>query len=434
MVPEEKALKRLFIVSTVLLISYVTLGTIGNWSANIPLFLSVHFICFAVYGLCLYWLFQGRFETISARYILVPAFLFRLAVLWCEPSLSEDFYRYRWDGRVQAAGHGPYDFPPRAPELQSLRDEYYDRINHKEFRTPYSAVAETLFHLFARISTNVVLFKSFLAIFDVLLLEILRRLLLKENKGAGWLLIYAWHPLPVIEFAGSGHMDIIGISLLFLSYLLLSHRQSALSGIMFAAAVLTKYLPALTFPFLIKEGKWKFLIAGGIAGFLLLLAYYSPDWKMFSGVLSYYKKWRFNDSLFGFLYVWLGGAEPARIAGMVFTLLAAGFCLAARFSFYRFAFVVFGTVILFSPVVHPWYLCWVLPFLVFHPNKPWLFLCGWILLAYLIRHLYPVGVWKPVLWLKLVIYFPFYAFLLLDGLKTLITRKPIPVRSGAENC
>ena len=427
MVPEEKALKRLLAISSVLLISYVILGTLRDWNANIHFFLSVHLFCLAVYGVCAYWLFQGRFEGVSAVYVFVPALLFRLAVLWCEPSLSEDFYRYRWDGRVQVAGHGPYDFPPLAPELQSLRDEYYDRINHKEFRTPYSSFAETLFHLFARVSTNVVLFKSFLAIFDVLLLEIIRRLLQKEKKSPAWLLIYAWHPLPIIEFAGSGHMDIVGISLLFLSYLLLYHRQAALSGIAFAAAVLTKYLPALVLPSLLKEGKWKFAIAGGTAGLLLLLVYYSPDWKMFSGVLSYYKKWRFNDSLFGLLYVWLGGAEPARIAGMVFTVLAAGFCLAARFSFYRFAFVVFGTVILFSPVVHPWYLCWVLPFLVFHPNKPWLFLCGWILLAYVVRHLYPVGIWKPLLWLKLLIYLPFYAFLLLDALRPLVTRKSSPV-------
>ena len=430
MVPEETALRRLVALSAVLLISYVFLGFQKHWNANIPLFLCIHLFSFAVYIICLYWLFQGRFEVISARYIFVPALLFRFAVLWCEPSLSEDFYRYRWDGKVQVAHHGPYDFPPRAPELQSLRDEYYDRINHKEFRTPYSAFAETLFHLFALVSTNVIAFKFFLVIFDVFLLEIIRRLLQKEKKSAAWLLVYAWHPLPIIEFAGSGHMDIVGICLLFLSYLLLYHRQTALSGVMFAAAVLTKYLPGLLLPWLMKQGKWKFAIAGGMAGLLLLLIYYSPDWIMFSGVLSYYKKWRFNDSLFGFLYVWLGGAEPARIAGMVFTVLVAGFCLAAKFSFYRSAFIVFGAVILFSPVVHPWYLCWVLPFLVFHPNKPWLFLCGWILLAYLVRHLYPVGVWKPVLWLKLLIYVPFYAWLLIDAVKNLMMRRSlsIPIR------
>jgi hypothetical protein len=427
MVPEKTALKRLLSISGVLLISYVILGTLKAWNTNIPVFLSIHLFCFAVYGLCVYWLFRGRFDGISAVYVFVPALLFRLAVLWCEPSLSEDFYRYRWDGQVQVADHSPYDFPPGAPELQSLRDEYYDRINHKEFRTPYSAFAEILFHVFARISANVVFFKSFLAIFDLFLLEIIRRLLQKENRSAAWLLIYAWHPLPIIEFAGSGHMDVVGICLLFFSYLLLYHRQAAVSGIMFAAAVLTKYLPGLVLPWLVKEGKWKFVIAGGTAGLLLLLAYYSPDWKMFSGVFSYYKKWRFNDSLFGFLYVWLGGAEPARIAGMLFTVLAAGFCLAAKFSFYRSAFIVFGTVILFSPVVHPWYLCWVLPFLVFHPNKPWLFLCGWIMLAYLVRHLYPVGVWKPVLWLKLLIYVPFYALLLVDGLKSLVMRKTLSI-------
>ncbi len=432
MVPEEKVLNGngapkhgsrsglyLVVPAALLQVSYVILALVGNWNSQIPLFLGLYFFCFALYAFCLYWLFKGRVGEVSTVWILAPALLFRLTLLWCEPTLSEDFYRYRWDGQVQAAGHSPYDFPPRAQELAPLRDSYYDRINHKEFRTPYSAAAETFYHLFALVSTKPRIFKSFIVLFDLILLEILRRLLKKENRSAGWLLVYAWHPLPIIEFAGGGHMDVIGISFLLLSYLLLQNRHTALSGAGFAVAVLTKYLPVLTLPWFLKQGWWKFAIACAATAMILLLQYYSPDLNMFSGLLSYYKKWRFNDSLFGFLYKWLGGAEPARVAGILFTLTAIGICLVKKFTFYRAAFVAFASVIIFSPVVHPWYLCWVLPFLVFHPNKPWLFLCGWIVLAYLVRHLYPVGVWKPILWLKLLIYVPFYAFLLFDTLKSM---------------
>jgi hypothetical protein len=218
-------------------------------------------------------------------------------------------------------------------------------------------------------------------------------------------------------------MDVIGIVFLMMSYLLLQHRRMAMSGISFAAAVLTKYLPILTLPWIIKEGKWKFIVAGAVTGLLLLLTYYTPDWRMFSGAFVFYKKWRFNDSLFGILYNWLGGAEPARIVGIFITLTAIVFSLIQKYSFYRAAMIAFGSVILFSPVVHPWYLCWVLPFLVFHPNKPWIFFCGWIVLAYLIRDLYPVGVWKPVLWLKLLIYIPFYTFVVLDAGKSFLTQR-----------
>ena len=398
----------------VLLISYVSLAFVGDWDSNIPLFLGIYFIAFAVYAFCVYRLFQGRLEHVSPAWVLAPAILFRLAMLGCEPTLSEDFYRYRWDGLIQTSGHSPYTFPPNAPELEPLRDDYYERINHKQFRTPYSAAAETFYRLFALISVRPWAFKGFILLFDLLLLEVLRRLSLRENRSVAWLLLYAWHPLPIIEFAGSGHMDIIGISFLFLSHLLLYSHKSAIAGIAFAAAVLTKYLPVLTLPWFLKKGRWTFVLAATVTAVLLMLQYYTPDFIMFSGVLAYYKKWRFNDSLFGILYDGLGGAEPARIAGILFTLAAVGFCLVKHFSFYRASFIAFGSVMLFSPVVHPWYLCWVLPFLVFHPNRPWIFLCGWIALAYLVRHLFPVGVWQPVLWLKLLIYLPFYVWLLID--------------------
>ena len=404
----------LYAIIVVLFISYVTLAVSGKWNSKIPYFLCIYFLSFGVYGLSLCWLWRGKLDRFSACWILIPAIAFRITLLWCEPSLSEDFYRYLWDGRVQLSERSPYEFPPRAPELQELRDENYEKINHKEFRTPYPAAAEIFYHLFALISTRPWIFKSLIASFDLLLLECLRRLLKKENRKPAWLLVYAWHPLPIVEFAGSGHMDILGISFLALTYLLLQTGQSWIGGITFAVSALTKYLPVLTLPWLVKQGKWKFLLAAAVASLVLLLRYFSPDLQMFSGVLVFYKKWRFNDFLFGFLYNWLGGAEPARIAGILITVSAVAISLLKGFSFYRAAFIAFGSVILFSPVVHPWYLCWVLPFLVFHPNKSWIFFCGWIVLAYLVRHFYPVGVWKPILWLKLLIYVPFFVSLIVE--------------------
>jgi Glycosyltransferase family 87 len=416
MVSEEQKhqVTPLFATYIILQLSYLSLAALGNWNAHIPIVLAILLVAFVTYLSVVYWTYQNRFTELRFRWILIPALLFRFTVFWNAPTLSEDFYRYVWDGRVQNAGINPYQYPPEAKELERLRNESYAPINHKEFRTPYSAAAESFFHLFAWISSIPLIFKFFIAGFDLLLLELLRRLLIHENRKISWILIYAWHPLPILEFAGSGHMDILGIALLMAAYLLLIKQQHSLSGIAFAGAVLTKYLPVLTFPWFIRRGKWKFLIAGSIIGLLLLLQFYTSDLMMFSGALSYYKKWRFNDSLFGILYKLLGGAEPARVTGMCITALVVAYCLIAKFSFYRSALLAFGTVILFSPVVHPWYLCWILPFLAFHLNRAWLFLTGWILLAYLERYFYPVGVWKPILWLKLLIYVPFYLLLIVD--------------------
>jgi len=409
-------LKKLTIIAFVLLLSYGAFGLLSPWSFHLPAFMALYLFTFAAYGMALFFLFRGDFETIvSSKWILVPAILFRFIILWNPPSLSEDFYRYLWDGRVQNAGFGPYDYPPQANELASLRDENYASINHKEVKTPYPAAAEILFRCFSAISTRPILFKSCIALFDVLLLDVLRRLLRAEKTNASWLLIYAWHPLSVLEFSGSGHMDIIGISLLFTAYGMLRKKSAVLAGIAFSGAVFVKYLPVIIFPWFWKQGKWKFAISAFVVAAILMVQFYTPDLRMFAGVLSFYRKWWFNDSLFGILYKLLGGAEPARLAGMCFALVALGFSIGAKLPFFRSALIVFGTVILFSPVVHPWYLCWILPFLIFHPNKPWLFLSGWIVLAYWVRYLYPGGVWEPVLWLKLLIYVPFYVWLIVDA-------------------
>lgn len=414
--------RKLIVIAVILLGSYALFELLNPWGSHLPYFFALYLFTFAVFGVATLFLFRGDFDDAPAALIFVPALLFRLVIFWSPPSLSEDFYRYVWDGKVQNAGNGPYDYAPEAKQLLLLHDEHWEMINHKEFKTPYPAAAETFFRFFAAISTRPHVFKGFIALFDILLLEVLRRLLVAEQRKPAWLLLYAWHPLSVLEFSGSGHMDILGIALLFASYLFLRGKRVLLSGFTYAWAVLTKYLPVLLLPWFWKQGKWKFLLAVIVVSALLIAQYYTPDLRMLTGVMSYYKKWWFNDSLFGILRSLLGGAEPAKLTGMACTVLALGFCFGADLPFYRSAVILFGCVLLFSPVVHPWYLCWVLPFLVFHPNKPWLFLTGWIVLAYWVRYLFPSGVWQPVLWLKLLIYVPFYIWLIIDAALSL--RRP----------
>ncbi len=393
---------------------FLYLWKISDWNSRIPFFLAIYFAIFLIYASAVVFVLRGRFATVPRAGFLIfaAAALFRITLLLNSPTLSEDFYRYVWDGRVQAAGHGPYDYPPQAPELRPLRDSVYERVNHKEFRTSYAPALEILFHGLSRFSSNLTTFKLGILFFDFLLIEVLRRLLKQEALPPAMLLIYAWNPLPVVEFAGSGHADIVGISLLGTTILMISKSRVASGGLAFATAVLTKYLPVLALPWLIRKGGWKFLLFASLLGSALILCFYTPDHRMFSGVSVFYRKWWFNDSLFSVLYKWTGGAEPARRWAFVFVCLSGIFCMLRRYDLYRSLFVVYATVLLFSPVVHPWYLCWLLPFLVFHPSLPWLFLSGWIMLSYLIRYFYPAGMWQHVLWLRLVIYIPFYAMLL----------------------
>src|SRR5687767_5276317 len=101
--------------------------------------------------------------------VILFAVLFRLSILFSPPYLSDDIYRYVWDGRVQAAGINPYRYLPSAPELVQLRDDkIYPKINRRDYApTIYPPLAEGLFFLTTRISESVVWMKLTMLVFEV---------------------------------------------------------------------------------------------------------------------------------------------------------------------------------------------------------------------------------------------------------------------------
>src|SRR5262249_25944761 len=137
------------------------------------------------------------------------AFAFRLLLAGQEPFLSDDVYRYIWDGRVQAAGLNPYSYVPEAPELNDLRDKaVYEHIPVLDRRwiTPYPPAAQLIFRLAYRASlaTNVVAgFKRFFASFDLIAIACLIFALKRTGENPARVVVFAWHPLLIFESAHS---------------------------------------------------------------------------------------------------------------------------------------------------------------------------------------------------------------------------------------
>ena len=400
---------------------YIALLFVGDWHLHIPVFLALYFIAFAVY---LYFVIQiSRNREAPASIILIASIIFRLTIFWSTPSLSGDIYRYIWDGRVQNAGLSPYGYPPESNDLAFLRNADYEKINHKDFSTPYPPAAEIYFRILAKISTNLTVFKFGIVIFDFLLILVLRKLLQIENRNASLLLIYAWHPLPILDFAGAGHLDVIAMCLLMLTIWLVQSGLPTLSGAALALGTLTKFLPAFSLPWLIKKGSWKMVLAGLLVTIALGWQYYTPDHRMVSGLLAFYSKWWFNDSIFRFLYALFDGAEIARLIGGVAIMLSLAFCWFKKYPVYRSLIIIYGTTLLFSPVVHPWYVCWLIPLLVFHQNAAWLFFSGWVAISYIVWYVYPVGEWKHDNWLMILVYAPLYLMLLISWIRSTFLRR-----------
>lgn len=130
-------------------ISCIAFSLLGNLRAKIPLFLAFYFFAFVGYALTIpVWLDEEgkeNFTRASAIFCLVCALAFRITLLSAQPTLSDDIYRYMWDGKVQSHGLNPYSYPPEAGELEFLRDSYYEGVNHKGVRTIYPPLAQIFF-------------------------------------------------------------------------------------------------------------------------------------------------------------------------------------------------------------------------------------------------------------------------------------------------
>jgi alpha-1,6-mannosyltransferase len=194
---------------------------------------------------------------------LIFAALFRLSILFSPPYLSDDIYRYIWDGRVQSAGINPYRYIPADKSLAQLRDDkIYPKINRRDYaRTIYPPVAEGAFLLITGFSESVTWMKAGMVGCEAITVWALIQLLTSFGFARQRVLIYAWHPLIVWEFAGSGHVDALAIAFIALAVLARRKRWEALTGFLLACATCVKLFPAVLFPALYRRWSWKMPLA-----------------------------------------------------------------------------------------------------------------------------------------------------------------------------
>ena len=404
-------------------------------------------LALALVGYCLAaWLVLRRPDSLPTRagaLVMGGAILFRLLLLDTTPSLSDDIYRYLWDARVQAAGHNPYAQAPDAEALADLRDADWARINHPEIITVYPPLAQWFFRGVGIAAPGVTGLKAALVLCDLALIAGLWRLLCLRGGDPRQVVLYAWHPLPVLEVAGNGHVDILGVALLVLALLLLlrGSRHGAAGAL--AAAVLGKLIPVLAVAafwrhwspghaqlwrrWLDPVARWP-LVWVPVAVALGYAPYLDAGPGMWSGLHTFAAKWRFNDSLYGLVYSAISDPKPGWQWDDEALLTArwaclGGLCLVGFLAMSRWrdpvriTAAILGAQLLLSPTVHPWYLLWLLPFVALIPSAPWLAFSWLALLAYQVLHGYrATGVWELATWVRWVEYVPVYALLARAGL------------------
>lgn len=387
---------------------------------DIPLFLRIFFFIFVFYSIACYCAMRSNQNSfLLVFFILAVALVVRFYFVSLNPQLSDDLYRYVWDGKVTVSGINPYTYAPDNPKLKHLLDQGHARINHPHLKTIYPPFSQTAFAAISLFSSTIPAYKYVFVFFDIATITIIILLLRLRRLNPCLSLIYAWNPLVIIEFAYSGHLDIMGIFFLMLSILLFTTDRKVSGFAILACSFLSKYLSFLLLPFFVVKKEYRRLIwIFPLIIFLGYLPFASAGHGLFESLKTYASQWEFNSALFFIL---------SRIGVSMTSIRLLLFSSLIIFSVYQgykqndllyYTYLVIGCILIVSPTVHPWYVCWIIPFLCFFPHKAWILFSGLVVGSYWVLIQYK----QSALWylnpsILMVEYMPFYTILILDYIK-----------------
>jgi alpha-1,6-mannosyltransferase len=364
-----------------------------------PLFLLPLAVAGVAYLLAVYELLSTpRFSKGLVIFGLALAGLWHILFLRLPPGSDDDIHRYVWDGRLQRLGYNPYFVVPSDPSVRRLHTAETRTLNNPDVPSPYPAGAQLFFRAVTAIHESTFSLKVAFVICDVLLSLVLLDLL-RGNGQPHLILAYAWNPLLAIEVAGSGHVDIVGALLLLVSFAALRRRWRSAAALAFGLAVAIKLLPIVLLPLYWKRVRMRDAVFAAAVVGLLYLPFLNHGGIPIGSLITYVQTWRFNDPVFAELE----RLVPQIAAGIP---MFVGFTAAIwiRLTWTEWCPGVFAwpmaAALLCAPVVYPWYLLWLLPFLGSVSTLPVVVWTVSIIPTYVVWHLRTLGApWSVPAWI-----------------------------------
>lgn len=358
------------------------------------------------------------------RWVWGTAVTFRLLLLFTTPTLSDDVYRYLWDGYVANQGVSPYAHPINSPELDYLDIPQRAQANNAWMASPYLPAAQFVFWgITAVFPLNPLILQITMLLFELTSAILLSRLLTHAKLPPHRLLVYLWNPLIIIEIAHSAHLDAWMILLTLLSIYFTIHNSQffihySLPPIFLTLATLTKPLPLLISPILFWRWTWPQRLLYALLTPILLIPFgLQAGWGLsgdldgtglFGALRIYTNQWNFNSGLFHWLELFLGKqgiADSTDVSKLIIGVVMVGVLTAVFLhpharttnptTTLRFMIIPFIVYVLLTPTLHPWYILILLTFLPFLPPTsteskwrwwlvtPWLYLSFTLIFSYL---------------------------------------------------
>jgi len=328
---------------------------------------------------------------------LVLAAVWHIEFLRVPPGADDDIHRYVWDGRLQRLGYNPYIVVPSDPAAKGLHTSETRNLNNPDLPSPYPAGAQLFFRAVTAIQESTFALKMAFAVCEFAIVFVLLDVLRCNRRGAHLVLAFAWNPLLAIEVAGSGHIDIVGALLLLVSAAALARRWRATAAVAFGLAVAVKLLPIVLLPLYWKRIRIRDAALGVAVIGLLYVPFLNHGRIPIGSLGTYVQSFRFNGPVFAALHQVAPSQLLVGLAVLVGLVTATWLRSAAPESFPDAFAWPMAASLLCAPVVFPWYLLWLLPFLT---SASTLLIIVWtvsIIPTYVMWHLRTLGrPWGPL--------------------------------------
>ncbi|MEO1448531.1 MAG: hypothetical protein AAFV07_03330 [Bacteroidota bacterium] len=346
---------------------------------------------FGMYGLMIWPRIQNRLfpfstgHSLSLAWILGGAFLLRLLAAGALPQLSDDYFRFIWDGQLWTLGTNPFRYLPKELMLSGhaiqdlpLSDALFAGMNSPEYFTIYPPVLQAIFWLGAKLSPDSIMGAVWIMKASILLAEagtlwLLVKVLERQNLPQAWLLIYAFNPLIIIELSGNLHFEALMICFSLGSVYLLQQGKWWQSALVFALAICSKLLPVLWLPLLLRRLGWGKAILYGLISGMATLIMFLPMFDLetlqhlSASVGLYFQTFEFNASIW-----YIVRAIGYEVVGYNIIQKAGSYmALATLFMILLYTFLerkptlknlpqgmlwAMSLYFLMASIVHPWYI------------------------------------------------------------------------------
>ncbi|MFB6306713.1 MAG: mannosyltransferase [Flavobacteriales bacterium] len=356
-----------------------------------------------------------------------------------QPNLSDDVYRFIWDGSLITQGHNPYTVLPESlmesdkPLKDELDKELYQKLNSKKYYTVYPPLNQFIFGFCSLISgnnqfLNTIMLRIFVLGVEILLLFIIHKIMYTEGFNKKQFVLYALNPLMIVELTGNLHFEGIMLCFFFISWYFIYYKDQWKTGAFFyALSISTKLLTLIFLPFFIKRTKPSNLITFytiiAVVTTLTFLPFLNKQLinNIGSSIALYFQTFEFNASIYYLIReigYWVKGYNIIETAGKVLSIITF-LCIVilaiidkGKRSVEFFKITCFAVCIYYflSTTLHPWYLATPLLLSAFTRYK---FVLVWSILSPLsywayhttpyTENLYLVGIEYGIVFLVLIL-------------------------------